>query len=222
MEEQSSQHHVATDVLASLAEKRGQFLDFLARRTREPADAEDILQQGFLRATRKVATLRDAALADAWFYRILRRLLADTWARESQQRQTVIPIEARPASAPPDVVTCTCSVHLMDTLPPQYADILRRVDLQGEGVAQIADALCTTPGNVIVRLHRARKALRQRLLEVCDTRSLAACAHCNCDGGHIASQRRGEVGLHSGDAAMPGPPGRQVNTNQLDHQLIRA
>jgi len=179
--EQQSSDHVATDVLASLAARRGQFLDFLARRTRERADAEDILQQGFLRATRKVATLRDTATADAWFYRILRRLLADTWARESQQRRTALAIEARPASAPPDTARCTCSVHLMDTLPPQYADILRRVDLQGQNVAEIADALCTTPGNVIVRLHRARRALRQRLLEVCGTRSSAACAHCRCD-----------------------------------------
>ncbi len=180
MERHSSRRDVASDVLVSLASKRGQFLDFLARRTRERADAEDILQQGFLRATRKVATLRDTATADAWFYRILRRLLADAWARESL-RQTVVAIEARPVGAPPDRVRCTCSVHLMDTLPPQYADILRRVDLQEQGVAEIADALGTAPGNVIVRLHRARKALRQRLLEVCGTRSSAACAHCSCD-----------------------------------------
>lgn len=181
MDQESSRRDVATDVLASLASKRGQFLDFLARRTRERADAEDILQQGFLRATRKVATLGDTATADAWFYRILRRLLADTWARESQRRRSVVALEARPMSVAPDTVRCMCSVYLMDTLPPQYADILRRVDLEDQGVAQIAEALCTTPGNVIVRLHRARKALRQRLLEVCGTRSSAACAHCSCD-----------------------------------------
>lgn len=189
MEQPPSQHQARTDVLAALASRRGLFLDFLARRTRERADAEDILQQGFLRAARKVASLRDTGVADAWFYRILRRLLADAGARESQQRRTLRAIEAhgaednvyRRACVPPDGVTCACSVQLMGTFPPQYADVLRRADLREDSVAEIADALCTTPGNVIVRLHRARKALRQRLLEVCDTRSAAACAQCSCD-----------------------------------------
>jgi DNA-directed RNA polymerase specialized sigma24 family protein len=170
-----------TDVLAALAAKREQFFTFLRRRTTSDDEADDLLQQGFIRATRKISTLREVHLAEAWFYRILRRTIADQACdaaraqRAVEQSQVVV---ARGAAI--DRPTCSCSLKLIETLPPQYAEILRRVDVVEESVEDVANSLATTSGNVIVRLHRARKALRERLLTSCGTKSSRQCIDCRC------------------------------------------
>lgn len=171
-----------TNVLVALASRRDQFFSFLRRRTACADDAEDLLQQGFMRAARKVSTLRDVELAEAWFYSILRRTLADhasSLARSQRlvEQSKVVGVALTESQ---ERRTCSCSLKVIETLPPQYADILRRIDVVEESVAEVAAALATTSGNVLVRLHRARKALRERLLSSCGTSSSRSCLDCRC------------------------------------------
>ena len=63
--------------LRLLVARRGEFLAFLQRRPVPGAEPEDLLQQGFLRATSRIEQLREPSLAVPWFYRVLRRVLAD-------------------------------------------------------------------------------------------------------------------------------------------------
>jgi hypothetical protein len=70
-------HPTAPELLKTLVEHRHEVFDFLRRRTRSESDAEDVLQQALLLATRKVQALREPALLLPWFYRVLRRVLAD-------------------------------------------------------------------------------------------------------------------------------------------------
>ena len=74
----------------------------------------------------------------------------------------------------------------LPTLKPEFADLLRRADLLGQSHAAIARDLGLSVGNVAVRLHRARKALRETLLshaEMCPT----GC--CLQRGRHARSRR---------------------------------
>jgi RNA polymerase sigma factor (sigma-70 family) len=170
--------------LAALAERRGEFVDFLRRRTRSGADPEDLLQQALLLATQKAGQLREPGLAVPWFYAILRRTLADHHARWALRQNKLPLLEAELGEASPaEAATCACSLGLVEGLPPQYAEILRRVDLGDEGVAEVAASLGTTVNNVTVRLHRARKALRERLRAFCGTTSVDGCLDCACEGG---------------------------------------
>jgi RNA polymerase sigma factor (sigma-70 family) len=176
-----------TDVLSALASRRDHFFSFLRRRTASAEDAEDLLQQGFIRATRKISTLRDVELADAWFYSILRRTLADH-ASTLARSQRLVDEQTKVAEAALGVGeerrTCSCSLKLIEALPPQYAEIIQRIDVVEESVAEVAAALSTTSGNILVRLHRARKALRERLRTSCGTSSSRSCLDCRCQ--HLA------------------------------------
>lgn len=68
----------------------------------------------------------------------------------------------------------------MNTLKPQHAALLRRVDLNGESVQDAAKALKMTANNASVILHRARKELRTRLEAFCGACADGACLDCDC------------------------------------------
>ena len=167
--------------LAVLAARRNEFVAFLRRRVGSQIDPEDLLQEALLVATHKIGQLRAPELAVAWFYTILRRVLADHHARWAirQEKRPLLEAEAN-AAVLEEPAKCGCSLGLIETLPPQYAEILRRVDVGEEDLATVATSLGTTTGNAAVRLHRARKALRQRLLSSCGTTSISSCLSCDC------------------------------------------
>jgi RNA polymerase sigma-70 factor (ECF subfamily) len=172
------------DVLANLASRRGEFVDFLRRRVRAGMDPEDLFQQAMLLATRKIDRLRDPNLAVPWFYRILRRLLADQHARRVIQQKKLPELQAAAELAPvEEAASCACSLHVMATLPAQYCEVLQRVYIGEEDLAAVAASLGMTTGTVAVRLHRARKALRRELLARCGTTSVGSCLDCTCEGG---------------------------------------
>ncbi|MBX3232082.1 MAG: sigma-70 family RNA polymerase sigma factor [Labilithrix sp.] len=171
---------MAVSALDRVLERRPELLAFLRRRVRPGTDVEDVLQHALLTATAKVAQLRDEERAVAWFYRILRRRLADERARARAWDEKRPLLEAAEDVAPEDPALCACSLGLLDTLAPAYAEVVRRVDLGDEPIADVAAALGTTTNNVTVRLHRARKSLRDRLASTCGTTSLGSCLECDC------------------------------------------
>jgi hypothetical protein len=75
---------------------------------------------------------------------------------------------------------CACITALVDTLKPEYAGALRRVDLDGLSVRRFAEETGITPGNAGVRLHRAREALRRQLARSCGACLAHGCLDCHC------------------------------------------
>jgi RNA polymerase sigma-70 factor (ECF subfamily) len=70
--------------------------------------------------------------------------------------------------------------ELVPTLRAEYAEILRRVDLDEEPLSEVARQLGITPNNASVRLHRARRSLRRQLERSCGTCATHGCLDCRC------------------------------------------
>jgi len=177
MSEPASQTTV--DVLVT---NHRRFLDFLRVRVPTTDDAEEILQAAFVKAVEKSEQLRDPESVTAWFYRLLRNAIVDFYRRSSAKEKA---IEAVAAFTPSDEeqlrqTICQCVVDLVPTLKPEYADLLRRVDLEGESVPAAAAALGIQANNAGVRLHRARAALKSRLEQSCGTCAVHGCLDCSC------------------------------------------
>jgi RNA polymerase sigma factor (sigma-70 family) len=175
-------HLLPSELLGLLTARRQMFLSFVRKRVRSGADAEDLLQQALLKAIEKVTSVQAHESLDAWFYRVLRNTIADhhiAWAR-LESRLALLAREASEA-APEDAAVCACSMGVLASIRAEYADIVRRVDIEGETIDAVAVALAVAPGTAKVRLHRARKALRSALLDYCGTDSLRACMNCACD-----------------------------------------
>lgn len=173
----SSNEKTVESVLSELAARRELFLTFVARRAGQNVDPQDVLQQAMLRASEGVRELREADRAIAWFYTILRRTLSDA-KRTAESGQQILDPEA--VAAPEHPVVCDCSLRELESLAPQYADLLRRIDLQGQSTGVVATELGLTSNNVLVRLHRARQSLRARLKARCGTTSSSSCQSCAC------------------------------------------
>lgn len=172
------------DTIAHLIAERQRFESFLAQRVRDPDVVDDLFQTALLKAVRGADTLRDDERVTAWFYRILRNVLTDHWrsegarARSAEQLETVGSDTVPPAEIEPRV--CACVGALLDTLPEQYARMLRLVELEEVSPTEAASRLGLSAGNGRVRLHRARTALRQRVEEFCRTCARHGCLDCTC------------------------------------------
>jgi RNA polymerase sigma factor (sigma-70 family) len=162
-----------------LADHKEEFLRFLARRAPSGIQPEDLVQQLSVRALQRATSLREPEKGRAWLYAILRHLLAEARSTRELASAQVSEAEGAPKA---EVVhdTCRCSMALLDQLKPEYREVLQRVELQGESVVAVATALGITVNNATVRLHRARQALRERLLTHCGVRSARACLDCSC------------------------------------------
>lgn len=179
--------------LAALVENHRRFLGFLERRTGSRDVAEEILQAAFVKGIERAGEIRDEERAVAWFYRLLRNALTDHWREKAAERrgEEALARELGDAVEPaPEIVgqLCRCFEPLLGTLKPEYEEILRRVDLDGVRPIEYADESGITPNNAMVRLHRARRALREGMLRSCRTCAEHGCLDCGC--GRVEARNR--------------------------------
>jgi len=171
-----------TPVEVLLAERQ-RFLAFVAKRV-GPDDAEDVQQGALVRALSHAGDVRDDDRLVAWFYRILRNAVADHWRARAAARRGDEALRAEPwpeAVGPEDAAAlCRCFEPLVATLPPDQARVLRRVDLEGARPVEAAAEDGISPNLAMVRLHRARRALRERLIASCRTCAEHGCLDCSC------------------------------------------
>jgi RNA polymerase sigma-70 factor (ECF subfamily) len=166
---------------------RARFVRLARLRVPTEADAEDVVQRALLRATERSATLAAPAQARAWFYRILHRAIADHHrSRRADPLRSPAAADLDEIATEPAITTavCPCALRLLAELRPAYAEMIRRLDVDGEDTAEVARALGISPGNLHVRLHRARRALREDVQHHCGVDALAPCLDCACSGAH--------------------------------------
>ncbi|MFZ5890427.1 MAG: RNA polymerase sigma factor [Myxococcota bacterium] len=184
----SASDPLSPDVIARLVANHRQFLGFLEARTKSRVQAEEILQAAFVRAMEKAHTLENEESATAWFFRLLRNSLVDHYRKRARER---IAPEAELAELPSDEElhreVCRCIDTLIPTLKPEYAEILKRVELQGARLGDVASEFSISANNAAVRLHRARQALKQKLEQSCGTCATHGCLDCSCSPGHCSS-----------------------------------
>lgn len=176
-------------IAAELNTRRNAFKAFLTARVGSEADAEDLLQNGLLKALQRAGELQDDAKLTAWFYQLLRNAVIDHYrARSSVRRkhdalgEMISSLGEDIADAPKGWETqlCGCLGGVVATLKPQQAELLRRVDLAGEPVQIAAKAMGLSANNASVTLHRARKELREKLQAFCGACADGACLDCHC------------------------------------------
>ena len=168
---------------AGLAELHDRFLQFLCARVGNPATAEDILQAAYVKALEHESELRAAESSVAWFYRILRNAVADHFRRTAVRSKAAEQIAAESAGSYElelEAEACTCIRAAVRAPKPAYREAIERVDLGGESVESFAQSQGTTANNAYVRVHRARKAVAGKLLQVCGICATHRCIDCTC------------------------------------------
>jgi RNA polymerase sigma factor (sigma-70 family) len=186
------------DLVTALVENRRAFLSFLERRVGRRELAEDVLQDAFARSLEKVP-LGSEESAAAWFYRVLRNAVVDHYRRGGASERALTALarqldeEIEPGLDERDAV-CRCVARLADTLKQEYAQALRRVDVDGLSVQDYAAEAGITPNNAGVRVFRARQTLRKRVVHWCGACAARGCVDCSCG-------EPGSTGCAHGDAS---------------------
>jgi len=177
----------AEQIALALNEQRDAFRSFMTSRV--GSDADDILQNSLIKALTHADNLTEPGHATAWFYRVLRNAVVDHYRSRGSARQrddalgTLLHTLGEDMEAAPDweAQLCGCLGSVMDSLPARSAELLRRVDLNGESVQDVAAAMQLTTNNVSVILHRARAQLRDKLVIFCGACADGACLDCDCE-----------------------------------------
>lgn len=188
---------VAPEVVAKLVAGHREFLRFLERRVGDRATAEDILQEAFVRGVARAGEIREET-AVAWFYRTLRNAVIDYYRRRGASARALAGLadELAEAEAPaPEIqgAICRCVAELADTLKPEYAQAIRRIEVDGVSVKDFAVEAGISAGNAAVRVFRAREALRKQVSRSCGSCAEHGCLECSCGKPGGAGAGCGEV-----------------------------
>ncbi len=159
------------------------FIAFARKRVGDPDLARDVVQESLVKAL--AADRRPGTDADtlAWFYRILRRTIIDLYRRRAARSRALERFERDLAESPipgDARVLCGCFRRLLPGVPEGYRELLERIDLEGEDAGEVAGELGLTRNNLAVRLHRARRHLREALSRNCRACSTHGCLDCTC------------------------------------------
>jgi RNA polymerase sigma-70 factor (ECF subfamily) len=169
-------------VVQRLVQSHEDFLAFLTPRVPSPAVAEEILQAAFVRTLEKGGSIENGESAVAWFYRLLRNALVDYYRRRAREGRMLESAAAEVMPSEPELkqAVCQCVGTLLPTLKPEYAEMIRRVDLEEQPLGAVAAALDITANNAGVRLHRARQSLKNKLEQCCGSCATHGCVDCSC------------------------------------------
>jgi RNA polymerase sigma factor (sigma-70 family) len=171
--------------LNRLIAQRKQFLAFVGRRVPDAAVAEDIVQAAYLRAFQHQDGFTTEESVVAWFYRLLRNAIIDSYRRRTAKDKALeawkveLETTAQGPSSSQDEV-CACLHGMIEDLKPEYREILRAVDLGEQPVQEFAAQHKISVSNAGVRAHRARAALRRQIVDTCATCAEHGCLNCNC------------------------------------------
>ena len=162
------------------------------RMTRAEADAEDLVQETYIRAFRFRDQFTLGTNMKAWLFRILTNTFINTYRRKTAQPE-VTDLEGidefslyrrmaddRAASTSPDPeaellnsVVDTEVTDALEELPEKFRTTVL-LDVEGFSYKEIAEMLSIPIGTVMSRLHRGRKFLQKRLYDLARERGIAA------------------------------------------------
>jgi len=162
------------------------------RMTRNPADAEDLVQETYLKAYRGFGGFQEGTNLKAWLYRILTNTFINQYrARKRRPEESELDevedlylyrrlggLEAAQAGRSAedelmDYFTDHEVKEAIESLPEQFRLAVLLADVEGFAYKEIAEILDIPIGTVMSRLHRGRKALQKKLYEFATERGLA-------------------------------------------------
>lgn len=135
----------------------------MAYRLAGPGLAEDVLQETWCRAARKLGGFEWRSALLTWLTAILIRCCRETWRNSGQVLTLPVDIELQEPEVEGATEDGLDLERALESLPPGYREVLVLHDVEGFTHEEIARALNVVPGSSKSQLARARRALRQRL-----------------------------------------------------------
>lgn len=175
---QELEHRFAEEAMPYLDQLYGAAM----KMTRKPQDAQDLVQETFMKAFAAFDTFAEGSNLKAWLYRIMTNTYINTYRKRQREpylsavdeledwqlggAESATSMSAKSAEAeaidrtPSGVVT-----EALNALPEDFRLVVYLADVEGFSYQEIADIIERPIGTVMSRLHRGRARLRQALSE---------------------------------------------------------
>jgi len=160
------------------------------RLTRNPSDAEDLVQEAYLRAFRGFSGFEEGTNLRAWMYRILTNTFINAYRKKQREPVTVQEDDVEDwylydklgetgvePSAEAEVLQRMPDEDVqraLEDLPEGFRLAVLLADVEGFAYKEIAEILDIPIGTVMSRLHRGRRALEKALWEKVRERGLVS------------------------------------------------
>jgi RNA polymerase sigma-70 factor, ECF subfamily len=165
------------------------------RMTRNAADAEDLVQETYLKAYRAFNTFTEGTNLKAWLYRILTNTYINSY-RAAKRRPEIADVDdvedlylyrrlgttdgSAPGRSAEDVVLDSITdedvKEAIESLPETFRIAVLLADVEGFSYKEIADITDVPIGTVMSRIHRGRRALQKALHQFAEERGLVGSA----------------------------------------------
>jgi RNA polymerase sigma-70 factor (ECF subfamily) len=213
---------------------------FITRRVGSAADADDILQEVFLRVHKSAADVHRTDRLTSWLFQVTRNAITDYYRapvrREQPESATGVSTleQLEVATSAEEIELDAAQVHeelasclrpMIERLPPHYQEAVALVDLTGLSQVEGASRLGLSVSGMKSRVQRGRQSLKSVLVECCpvqlDTTGRivdydqpgAGCATCAVSGAAVTPVE--ERGNHGGRCCGPPVP-RAVEVQWVD------
>ena len=150
--------------------------------TRNPQDAQDLVQETFLKAYSAFASFQEGTNLKAWLYRIMTNSYINTYRKKQREpylgvvedledwqmggAESTTAMSAKSAEAEAiDRTPATVVTDALNALPEDFRIAVYLADVEGFSYQEIADIAEVPIGTVMSRLHRGRARLRKALGE---------------------------------------------------------
>jgi RNA polymerase sigma-70 factor (ECF subfamily) len=161
------------------------------RLTKNPADAEDLVQETYLKGYKAFANFSDGTNLKAWLFRILTNNFINVYRKKQRSfderdlegiedgymyknlgSRTQYQLSASAEDTLFEYLTNDEIKEAVDSLSTPYRQVVLLADVQGFSYKEIAEILAIPHGTVMSRLHRARAKLQTELLDYVTSRRL--------------------------------------------------
>jgi RNA polymerase sigma-70 factor (ECF subfamily) len=172
------------------------------RMTRNPTDAEDLVQETYLRAYRGFGGFQEGTNLKAWLYKILTNTYINIYRAKKRRPEQVdlddtedfylyrrlggleaVDAQRSPETEVLDQIPEAVVKEALEDLPDQFRMAVLLADVEGFSYKEIAEITDVPIGTVMSRLHRGRKQLQRRLWDLAVERGLVEGASPTVTGG---------------------------------------
>ncbi|TNL98407.1 sigma-70 family RNA polymerase sigma factor [Corynebacterium tapiri] len=153
------------------------------RMTRNPQDAEDLVQETYLKAYKAFDSFKPGTNLKAWLYRIMTNSYINTYRKKQRQpaqtpTEEISDYQLYTTSSHDSTGLKSAEVEALNNLPDEqvveamnqlsddYRMVVYYADIEGLAYKEVAEIMDTPLGTVMSRLHRGRKQLRELLKDV--------------------------------------------------------
>lgn len=156
------------------------------RMSGNPVDAEDLVQETYLRAFRSLSQFQAGTNLRAWLFKILTNAFINDYRKRTRRPRStsldnvedyylyahlidsgIQPSASRPEDEVLNAITDEAIIRSLEALPEEFRQVVLLADVEGFSYREIAEILSIPVGTVMSRLHRARRRLQRMLLESC-------------------------------------------------------